>query len=98
MYARSVTGRLKLASLEHGLLLLDRDVRPLVGTRPGFQGWELLVDRASGRFQAVSYWGCRTEAEGAGRDGFTDRAGALASLLEGPVNQVLFEVLQKSRH
>jgi hypothetical protein len=92
MYARVITGRLKLATLDRGLTILEGQVRPHVAARPGFQRWELLVERETGRFQAISHWGSLVEAEGASRDGFTDRAGMLAGLLEEGVAQTLFEV------
>ena len=94
MYARVVTGRLKPESLDRGLAILERDVRPLVSARAGFCDWALLVERATGRFQAISRWGSRVEAEGASRDGFTDRAGLLAGALEGELEQTLYDVLQ----
>lgn len=93
MYARVVTGRLKPATIDQALRLLDADIRPLLSSRPGFQGWDLLVERPTGSFQAITRWSCLVEAEGASRDGFTDRAGLLAGLLEGEVSQALFEVL-----
>jgi len=45
MYARVITGRLKLATLDRGLTILEGQVRPHVAARPGFQRWELLVER-----------------------------------------------------
>ncbi len=69
-----------------------QEIRSHVAARPGFQSWELLVERQSGQFQAVSRWGCLVEAEGASRDGFTDRAGMLGGLLEGELEQTLYEV------
>lgn len=93
MYARVVTGRLRVASLERGLAVLEHEVRPHVSARPGFRRWELLVERETGRFQAVTHWSSRVEAEGASRDGFGDRAGMLDSLVDGEMGQTLFEVL-----
>lgn len=93
MYARVVTGRLNSAALERGIAVLEKQIRPHVSKRPGFQRWELLIVRASGTFQVITYWSSQVEAEGASRDGFTDRARMLDNLLEGELAQTLFEVL-----
>ena len=93
MYARVVTGCLHPAALDRGLAVLEQDIRPHLSRRPGFAGWELLVDRDSGAFHAVTRWASRTEALGAARDGFQDRAGLLGGLVDGPLVQGLFEVL-----
>ena len=93
MYVRVVAGHLKVASLERALAVLEREVRPLVSARPGCRGWELLVARDSGAFRTITRWSSRVEAEGASRDGFADRAGLLAGLLDGEIEQTLFEVV-----
>lgn len=92
LYARVVTGGLKTEALGRGLAILERDVRPPVGARAGFRGWALLVERATGRFRAISRWGSRVESEGATRDGFTDRAGLLAGTPEGELEQTRYDV------
>jgi hypothetical protein len=93
MYVRVVTGCLKLPTLDRGLGVLERDIRPHVGARSGFAGWELFVDRSTGAFHAVTRWTSETEALGAAKDGFSDRAGMLRGLLEGEVTQAIFEVV-----
>jgi hypothetical protein len=92
MFARIVTGSLRLEALDRGVAILEGQVRPHVAARPGFLGWELLIDRETGHFQALTRWGSRVEAEGASRDGFSDRAGMLTGALDGDVAQTLFEV------
>lgn len=94
MYARVVTGRLKPEALDRGLAILEGQVRPHVAARPGFVRWSLLIERETGRFQAITSWGSRVEAEGASRDGFTDRAGLLAGTLDGELEQTLYDVRQ----
>ncbi len=91
MYARVVIGRLRTDTPDRALTVLERAARPHVSARPGFRGWELLVASASGQFQAITRWASRVEAEGAARDGFTDRADMLAGLLEGGLTQAVFE-------
>ncbi len=93
MYARVVTGHLRPESLDRGLAVLEGEVRPHVSARAGFRGWELLVARASGRFHAITRWSSLVEAEAASRDGFGDRAGLLAGLLDGELDQAVFAVL-----
>lgn len=93
MYVRVVTGRLRPETLDRSLAILAGEVRPHISARAGFQGWELLVARASGRFHAITRWSSLVEAEGASRDGFGDRAGLLDGLLDGGLDQAVFEVL-----
>lgn len=94
MYARVVTARLKLATIDRGLHILSSQVRPDVSRRPGFQGWELLVDRQTGHIQAITRWSSAIEAQGAARDGFRERTGMLDDLLEGTATETIFEIVQ----
>lgn len=93
MYARVVTARLKLATIDRGLQILSNQVRSDISRHPGFQGWELLVDRQTGAIQAITHWSSAIEARGAARDGFRERTGMLDNLLEGVTTETLFEVV-----
>ena len=92
MYARVVTGRFQDTAIDRGIAVLEGEVRPHIATRAGFISWSLLIARETGRFQAITFWVSRVEADGASRDGFSDRAGMLGGLLEGELEQTLYEV------
>ena len=92
MFARVVVGTVKPHLLDRSIAILEGQIRPHLLGRPGCRGWELFIDRETGRFQAITRWASLVEAQGASRDGFTDRAGLLAAALAGEVEQMLYEV------
>jgi len=85
------TAQLKLVTIDRGVCALEMRVRPEISQRASLQGWGLLVDRATGHFQAITRWSSKTAALGAVRDDFNERAGALDGLLDGTASQALFE-------
>jgi len=92
MYARVVTAQLKPAAIEQGLRTLEEQVRPNVSKQPGFQGWELLVDRKTGQMQAITRFASEAEAQAAAQGSYRERAAMLDGMLDGATTQAIFEV------
>ena len=93
MYARVVTATFKPATMERGLHTLQDEVRPNVTKQPGFQGWEVLIDRQTGFTQTTTRWATEAEAKAAAKEGFRERTAMLEGLLEGTTSQAVYEVV-----
>lgn len=56
MYARSTTFHGKPENVDAGIVLVERELAPMIGTIDGCRGLSLLVDRQTGRCIGTTSW------------------------------------------
>jgi heme-degrading monooxygenase HmoA len=62
MHARVTALHLRPEKVDESVTLYQQQIVPVVKAQPGFQGIELLIDRATGNGVSVTIW--NSEAEG----------------------------------
>ncbi len=95
-FARIVTGQLKPASIDEGVRLMNEMVAPNLKKQPGFQKWELLVNRETGKMASVSHFATKADAQAGGPSGLKERVSMIESHLDGPSHLEIYEVDHRS--
>ena len=62
MHARVTTLHIRPDKVDETVALFQQQIMPVVKAQAGYQGIQLLVDRATGNGMAISFW--NSEAEG----------------------------------
>lgn len=91
-FARIVTGQFKPASIDEGVRVLNEKIAPNLKQQPGFQNWELLVNRTTGKMASVSHFATETDAQAGGPTGFNERVALIEPYLNGPSHLEIYEV------
>jgi heme-degrading monooxygenase HmoA len=95
-YARVVTAQFKPATMAEGIRVMHERVQPNLTQQPGFQSWELLVDRTSGKVASVSHFATEADAQAGGDQAFQDRTAMIERYLDGSTHLDIYEVDARS--
>jgi heme-degrading monooxygenase HmoA len=95
-FARIVTAQLKPTTIDEGVRVLNEQVAPNLKQQPGFQNWELLVNRTTGKMASVSHFATEADAQAGGQAGLKERVAMIAPYLDGPTQLEIYEVDTRS--
>ncbi|HEX7101505.1 MAG TPA: hypothetical protein VF201_02565 [Nitrolancea sp.] len=91
-FARMVTAQLKPAKIDEGVRVLNEQIAPNLKKQPGFQNWELMVNRSTGKMASVSHFATEADAQAGGPSGLTEREAMVKPYLDGPSHLEIYEV------
>lgn len=95
-YARVVTAQLKPTTMDGGIRVMNERVQPNLTQQHGFQSWELLVNRTTGKLASVSHFATEADAQAGGDQAFQDRTAMIERYLDGPTHLDIYEVDARS--
>jgi heme-degrading monooxygenase HmoA len=95
-YARVVTAQFKPTMMDDGIRVMNESVQPNLKQQHGFQDWELLVNRTTGKMASVSHFATEADAQAGGEQAFEDRITLIERYLDGPTHLDIYEVDARS--